>query len=220
MAYGYAFKFLGETLVALGSGSLHWPKMNLLAFADLHFGKSSRAAREGRGLLPPFDDAETLDRMERDLKSTGAETVACIGDSFDDNIAAGELDASIRDRLSELSHSRLWYWIAGNHDPDPLGPGDSSEEIRISPFTFRHIALEGRSGEISGHFHPKASVGGAGRRISKPCFLFDGKKLILPAFGIYTGGLSSASKPLRALMASGAVAILTGKTPRAIPMPR
>ena len=220
MVDGYRFKFLGEDLVAFGSGSLHWPERKLLAFADLHLGKSRRVAREGRGFLPPFDDMETLDRMERDLNATGAAKVACIGDSFDDLRAASEMDSSARDRLSEFSDARHWCWIAGNHDPDPLGCGEWSEALRIPPFTFRHIAVPGETGEISGHYHPKASIGAAGRRFSKPCFLFDGQKLILPAFGTYTGGFPSTSQPLRNIMSPNSIAILTGDTLRAIPMPR
>ncbi|MDE0112132.1 MAG: ligase-associated DNA damage response endonuclease PdeM [Albidovulum sp.] len=220
MVDGFRFKFLGEDFVAFGSGSLHWPERSLLAFADLHLGKSRRVAREGRALLPPFDDKETLDRMERDLKIANATTVACIGDSFDDMRSAGELESSTRDRLSEFADARRWRWIAGNHDPEPFGGGEWSDALHMPPFTFRHMAVPGESGEISGHYHPKASVGAAGRRISKKCFLFDGKKLILPAFGTYTGGLPSISRPLKTIMAPSSIAILTGPTPRAIPMPR
>jgi hypothetical protein len=48
----------------------------------------------------------------------------------------------------------------------------------------------------------------------------DSKRLILPAYGAYTGGLSCDSAVLQGLMAPGAQAILTGTPPRAIPMHR
>jgi metallophosphoesterase superfamily enzyme len=59
-----------------------------------------------------------------------------------------------------------------------------------------------------------------GRAISKPCFLLDSDRLILPAFGTYTGGMRSDEEPLTRLMRAEALAILTGKTPRPMPMPR
>lgn len=59
-----------------------------------------------------------------------------------------------------------------------------------------------------------------GRHFAKSCFLVDGDRLILPAFGTYTGGLKTQSPELTGLMRPEAVAILTGKQARAIPMPR
>jgi metallophosphoesterase superfamily enzyme len=59
-----------------------------------------------------------------------------------------------------------------------------------------------------------------GRTVSRACFLLDAQRLILPAYGAYTGGLRCQSAPLRDLMAPGAQAILTGRQPCAIPMPR
>jgi metallophosphoesterase superfamily enzyme len=112
---------------------------------------------------------------------------------------------------------RSWTWIAGNHDPAPLALGGTHRaEVRAGPLTFRHIAVPGATGEVSGHFHPKASV--AGR--SRPCFLIDSAKVILPAFGCYTGGLRASDPALAALLGPRALAILTGPQALAIPMPR
>ena len=44
--------------------------------------------------------------------------------------------------------------------------------------------------EIAGHLHPKASVKARGRRVSRPCFVADCHRVLLPAFGAYTGGLN------------------------------
>jgi metallophosphoesterase superfamily enzyme len=73
---------------------------------------------------------------------------------------------------------------------------------------------------VSGHYHPKASVRARGRSISRPAFLYDDTRLILPAYGTYTGGLRSDAQVLCTLMQPEARAILTGKAPVAIPMPR
>ena len=51
-------------------------------------------------------------------------------------------------------------------------------------------AGRGGRGEGSGRYHRKATVreGGGGR--ARPAFLFDTSRLILPAYGTYTGKIS------------------------------
>jgi metallophosphoesterase superfamily enzyme len=56
--------------------------------------------------------------------------------------------------------------------------------------------------------------------VSRRCFLLDCDRLILPAYGTYTGGLRSEDAALTGLMRPEALAILTGPVPRPIPMPR
>ena len=122
--------------------------------------------------------------------------------------------------IARLQAGRDWTWIEGNHDPGPVGLGGTHRaQMTLGPLTFRHIASDA-SAEVSGHYHPKARLSLRGRMLSRPCFLLDDARLILPAFGAYTGGLRCDGPELSALMAPGAQAILTGPTPCAIPMPR
>lgn len=48
----------------------------------------------------------------------------------------------------------------------------------------------------------------------------DAARVILPAFGTYTGGLRSSDPAFTPLMAPDALAILTGPRPLPVPMPR
>ncbi|MFN6976639.1 MAG: ligase-associated DNA damage response endonuclease PdeM [Gemmobacter sp.] len=217
---GYAFTLAGTTLVALPSGALHWPAARLLCVSDLHLGTAQRQARFGGAALPPYETRETLARLDADLGVTGARAVICLGDSFDDAGAAARLDADDRQWLLRLMAGRDWTWIAGNHDPGPPGlPGVLRAALAAGPITFRHIARPGSAGEISGHFHPKARIAGAGG-FARPCFLIDAARAILPAYGRYTGGLDASAAVLGGLMGPGALAVLTGDRTRAIPMPR
>jgi uncharacterized protein (TIGR00369 family) len=77
------------------------------------------------------------------------------------------------------------------------------------------VAVEA-AGEVSGHYHPKARLAGQAR----PCFLVDDARVILPAYGTYTGGLNCSDPTLAGLMAPGARAVLTGRVARAVPMPQ
>ena len=215
----YEFILNGAHLTALPSGALWWAEAGLLCVSDLHFGKSGRIARRSGGMLPPYDNRETLARLETDILTRNPQTIICLGDSFDDLAAYDQMDPSDHRWLSCLMAGRKWVWIEGNHDPGPVNIGGSHVQMyRQTPLVFRHIADPDAVGEVSGHFHPKTSISAQGRSMSRACFLLDKRRLILPAFGTYTGGLRSDAPVLRALMAENALAILTGQKAQPVPM--
>lgn len=215
---GDTITLAGETLRPLPSGALFWPRRTMLVVSDLHLGKSERIARTGGTLLPPYDTTETLARLAADVDSTRPQTILCLGDSFDDPLSASALDRGQNAAIARLQEGRRWIWVEGNHDPGSCGPGGlRCPEHREGPLTFRHIAAPDTApGEVSGHFHPKARLRGAAR----PCFLADEIRLMLPAYGAYTGGLCWSSPELQRLFAGPATAYLTGRRLIAVPMPR
>lgn len=211
--------FAGTEVRPMPSGALHWPRESLLVVSDLHFGKSDRVARRTGALLPPYETRDTLARLAADLDATTARTVICLGDSFDDLAAADSLDEAEAMDIAKLQAGREWIWIEGNHDPGPVAlSGSHLAECRIGPLVFRHIATSG-GGEVSGHFHPKAEIRASGRSVSRPCFLYDAHRLILPAYGTYTGGLRWTDPAFRTLFRGPAFAALTGKPVRRVPVP-
>ena len=180
-------------------GALYWPERGLLAVADLHFEKGSSYAASAL-FLPPYDTAATLEKLAGCIERFAPRRVVCLGDSFHDGEASARLDDAARKRLSMLMRGRDWVWIVGNHDPEPPGDlgGEVLEELVEGAIVFRHQALERPApGEISGPYHPKATVRRRGRAISLRCFAADGERLILPAFGAYTGGLDVGAPAIR-----------------------
>ena len=215
---GHAFEFHGARLVLLPSGALWWPDEALLCLSDMHLARSERFARNAGALLPPYETRDTLHRLEADMAQTGPRTIVCLGDSFDDSVAAAGLDEDARAWLLRLQAGRRWIWIEGNHDPGPIDLGGSHHAAYArGPLTFRHIAAAGARGEISGHYHPKAKVP---RGRARPAMLYDSVRVILPAYGTYTGGLHSHDAALTGLMEPGALAVMTGQPPIVLPMPR
>jgi DNA ligase-associated metallophosphoesterase len=214
------FHLAGVALTARASGALWWPGAHLLCVSDLHLGKSERLARSGGPLLPPYETAETLDRLGAEITRLSPATVLCLGDSFDDDASADGLADPDLARLLVLMAGRDWIWIAGNHDPGPLTLGGRhfAEHAR-GGLTFRHVAHPGAApGEVSGHFHPKFRLALGGRSLTRACFLHDACRLILPAFGAYTGGLDAGHPALAGFFGTDARAILTGTPCLALPL--
>lgn len=215
----YAFTFCGATLHALPSGALYWPDRSLLCVSDLHFGKAQRYAARGGAALPPYETRDTLMRLDADITGVAAKTVICLGDSFDRIGALDDLEEEARDWITRLQAGRRWIWIEGNHDPGPIGIGGTHlAELQLEALTFRHIADPSATGEVSGHYHPKIALPLKGRRVTRSCFVKDARRLILPAYGTYTGGMSVRSDPLAGLFSDDAICILTGT--QAQPVPR
>lgn len=204
--------FAGQALSARATGALWWASERLLCVADLHFGKAARLARRGGVLLPPYETAETLDRLAAEVAALDPAAVVCLGDSFDDPGAPEAMPEADAARLAALIAGRDWVWITGNHDPGPVPlPGRRVAQFRHGPLVFRHEAETGAApGEVSGHYHPKYRLRIGGRSVSRACFLHDARRLILPAFGAYVGGLRADHPALAALFEPPARAILTG----------
>ncbi len=182
----------GVAFVGDPAGALYWPEAALLAVADLHLEKGSSYAARGV-LLPPYDTAATLAQLARLIARYAPRLVVALGDSFHDPEGPARIAESDRVTLRTLQRGRDWIWIAGNHDPHlPADIGGSfAETLALDPITFRHEPqTRACDGEIAGHLHPVARVAQRGRSTSRRCFAADGRRLVMPAFGAYTGGLN------------------------------
>lgn len=182
----------GASVVADCAGALYWPEQSMLAVADLHLEKGSSFAARGV-LLPPYDTAATLARLSRLILRYAPRTVVALGDSFHDGGGPARIGDDDRTMLTALQRGRDWIWIAGNHDPEPVDGlgGVSAATIAIGALVFRHKPTSGTAaGEIAGHLHPIARVSARGRTVSRRCFVSDGGRVVMPAFGTYAGGLN------------------------------
>lgn len=204
------FEFAGETLTPLACGALWWPAQSTLFVADLHLEKASHFAARG-WLLPPHATADTLTALIDAVETTGAARLVCLGDSFHDEGGPDRLLPEARAALQLMTRNLDWWWITGNHDEDAaavLG-GRVLEEGRIGPFTLRHEADPGDPApELSGHFHPKLVIRHRGRHIARRCIAVSPTKLILPAYGAFTGGLDIADPAIRTALAGPATALV------------
>jgi DNA ligase-associated metallophosphoesterase len=203
----------GERLMLDPMGALFWPEQRLLAVSDLHLEKGSSFARRGM-LLPPWDTHATIDRLTLLLRRWSPETVVALGDSFHDAGGSGRLPVTEQRRLVAMTGAHRFIWVQGNHDPTPpegIG-GEWVETHAVRAVIFRHQAsVSADPGEIVGHHHPKATVEARSGAVSRPCFVFDGYRLMMPAFGAYTGGLDVRDPAIHRLFPRGGRVFLLGK---------
>ncbi len=205
--------FDGIEMIADVSGGLWLPETRTLVVADLHLEKGSAFAVRGVP-LPPYDSAATLDRLAAAMARLEPARVVALGDSFHDAEASARLDAGAADRLAALVGQVDWLWLLGNHDPrPPAGFGGAvGEVLRLGPLVLRHEPTTGPApGEVAGHLHPKAAVEVRGRRVRARCFVSDGRRVVLPAFGAYAGGLDVFDAAIRGLFPDGFHAYMVGR---------
>jgi uncharacterized protein len=201
-------RFRGHVFSPLPSGALYWAATDTLLVADLHLEKLSSYARSGQ-LLPPYDTAMTLGRLERDLALTGAGRVVALGDSFHRDEGTTTLLASDRERLIALTRRAEWIWLAGNHDPAPHALGGlCAGEMRLHGLTLAHEPKRGTPGLIAGHLHPAARVVMNGKSTRRACFVRDENLMILPAYGASTGSLSIFSPAFAGLLSQAQMQVV------------
>jgi DNA ligase-associated metallophosphoesterase len=180
----------GVPLLADPRGGLYWHEHGLLAVADLHLEKGSSFAARGQ-LLPPYDTASTLARLSHLIADYRPRCVVALGDSFHDGSGPARLGDGDREGLRSMQRGREWIWLTGNHDPEPADGigGTFSDSLTLGPLTFRHLPSD-TPGEVSGHLHPVARISHRGRAVSRRCFAADKTRMVMPAFGAFTGGLN------------------------------
>lgn len=200
----------GAQFVADCSGALYWPAEAALLVADLHLEKGSSLASRGV-MLPPYDTRETLARLAEVIGRFDPARVIALGDSFHDTDGARRIAGDDLDCLRGLQKGRAWTWILGNHDPQisPIAGGTFQDVLTIGALTLRHEPARGpATGEIAGHLHPTARLARNGASIRRPCFIGNESRLVMPAFGAFTGGLNVLDAAFRPLFAGTGFTVL------------
>ncbi|HEX3406333.1 MAG TPA: ligase-associated DNA damage response endonuclease PdeM [Caulobacteraceae bacterium] len=189
---GLAFELAGVEALLRPSGALWLEVERTLIVADLHLEKGSAYAARGQ-LLPPYDTRETLARLTAEAGRLRPRTIVLLGDTLHDKKAEDRLGLEDACALGALAAVAELVWIVGNHDADgPRGlPGESRATCSVAGLTLTHEpAAAPRWGEVAGHLHPCARVKSRGEATRRRCFVSDGERLVMPAFGAFAGGLN------------------------------
>ena len=189
-----AIVWQGHQLELCSGKAIHWPDQKALLVADTHFGKAAAFRKSGIP-VPESSSAEDCQRIEDLIQRTKADSLVLLGDFLHardgrTQIVRKELNAW-REKMPNLEI----HLVRGNHD---LQSGDPWPELRIHchpdpwtefDFDLRHLPVEGEQRPfLAGHLHPGFSLKEKnGSNLRSPCFLVGKNRIILPAFGSFTG---------------------------------
>jgi DNA ligase-associated metallophosphoesterase len=190
-----ALEIRGETLLLHPDRAVIWPRLRAAIVADTHFGKSGVFGRNGLA-VPAGTDASDRARLNRLIAAYDIRRLIVLGDFLHAPLESASQEAlDLQDWSASLAGIHLQV-IAGNHDRGTTGGWRGSidwiaGEHLEPPFRLVHHATHPAAGEfsLSGHVHPVVSLRGLRKRSARvPVFWLRERGLILPSFGLFTGG--------------------------------
>lgn len=197
-------KILNQQFWLTTDRTMFWEEEKTLIVSDLHFGKTGHFRKSGIA-VPSAIYKEDLQRLIVQIQYFQPGELIIVGDMFHSS-ANKELELFLKWR-SDLSGINIRL-VRGNHDIlredwyAGAGIQLSLQTHSRRQFHFIHDIsdqLEKKEGYIanergkssyffSGHMHPGIRIQGAGRQsLCFPCFYFNKKYAILPAFSRFTG---------------------------------
>ena len=211
---GLALAVAGVDVVLRHTGALWIERDRVLVVADLHLEKGSAYAARGQ-MLPPYDTRETLRRLMLEVAALAPARLVLLGDTFHDGRGEARLAGDDVEALRSLAAATDLVWIVGNHDEagPAFLPGKVLADLAVQALRLTHEPAGGPApGEVAGHLHPCAKVRGRGAAVRRRCFITDGERLILPAFGAYAGGLNVLDAAYQGLFVRPPLAVALGAT--------
>jgi DNA ligase-associated metallophosphoesterase len=181
----------GEHVALLPQRALWWPAQKSLIIADVHWGKSGHFRRHGIALPQKTGQRDEM-RLAALVSNFKAERLIIAGDLFHSTDNA-EVENFSHWRTAH--HSLHIDFVMGNHDILPAARYEGwklevhREKLLLHPFCISHDSIKDEEAfVIHGHIHPGIKLYGRGRQaLSLACFAQDKDRMILPAFGSFTG---------------------------------
>ncbi len=215
----------GERLLLDPDGALFWPREKVLALADLSLSREKIMTGSGMGERERSRPArvrgsaggETIERLAALLRRWRPRLVLVLGAMPD---GPGRLPPGLSSRLAAMAASHPFVRVCDRTDePAPLGAslggigGRTVEFWHSPPLVFRPRPAERDAkrdeGEVAGHLRPVCAPAGV-PATARPCFVVDGMRVLLPAFGLEAGGMDARQPAIQALFPRGARVFLLG----------
>jgi DNA ligase-associated metallophosphoesterase len=171
-------------------GILFWLEKKIAIISDLHLEKGSSFASSGQ-FIPPYDSEETLKKLINFLKTHEVQTIILLGDTFHDGGALNRMSCKVKLIFDSLVENYEIIFVLGNHENKMKSPYIKFyERYIVDDIHFLHEAVLEKKYQISGHFHPVASLKINSKKITEKCLIHSENYIIMPAFGEFTGGLN------------------------------
>lgn len=176
--------------------AIYIERYKTLIAADIHLGKVGHFRNAGIAIPGGLAEADLIN-LDLIIKQYEVAEILILGDLFHSGV---NYDLRLFDSWRDVHHAVDISLVKGNHDilSDEIY---SNFDIKLhrkyflwNRFLLTHkpmdedIQLAGCDYIFSGHVHPGVRLEGKGRQsISLPCYYFNDKQCILPAFGEFTG---------------------------------
>ena len=171
-------------------GILFWLEKKIAIISDLHLEKGSSFASSGQ-FVPPFDSEETLNKLINFLKIHEVKIIILLGDTFHDRGALNRMSSKVKSIFDSLVENYEIIFVLGNHESKMKSAFIKFyERYIVDDIHFLHEAVLEKKHQISGHFHPVASLKINSKQITEKCLIHSENHIIMPAFGEFTGGLN------------------------------
>ncbi len=182
----------GEAIALLAERALWWEKEKTLIVADIHWGKSAHFRKHGIA-IPLQTQTNDEMRLANLLRGKKAERLVIAGDLF---------HSKTNMQVDFFSHFRNHHQslhidlVIGNHDilnEEQYNSFDLAHHkdcFTMLPFCIAHDKIDSEHFVIHGHIHPALRIKSKGYNqptLKLCCFAQDDERMILPAFGQFTG---------------------------------
>lgn len=196
-----ALALAGERVLLLPEKALYWPRERMLVVADIHFGKA--AAFRALGVpVPGGTTAANLAALDALVARHGARHIVFLGDFLHARAARAAATFAAMRAWRERNGQLALTLVRGNHDlhagdpPAWLDIAVADEPLHGGPFAFcHHPDLLATGYVMAGHVHPVYRLRTGWESLLLPCFLANRERIVLPAFGAFTGGHPVVPQP-------------------------
>ncbi len=205
----------GARLQLLPERAIWWPAQRALLVADVHLGKGAEFRRQGMA-VPAGSSRKDFERLAALVERYQADQLWILGDLFHSRPGADLVDAFIAWR-GRLPVSRLLL-VEGNHDQYVIAAADWQMDLidvmQVEGIHLKHEPQQDSGqAEIAGHIHPSCRIGsGRADSLRAPVFWLRGQRLVLPAFGSFTGGYNIKPQQGERLFAVGPSSVIELRT--------
>ena len=171
-------------------GILYWFDKKIAIVSDLHLEKGSSFGVVGQ-FLPPHDSEETLTKLLNTVNKHNITKLILLGDTFHDKNALSRMSERVLILFEKLIKKYEVIFVLGNHEIKMQSENIKFvKEYVLDEIHFVHQESPKFIYQISGHYHPVATIRTGSKKITGKCFIQQKYNLILPSFGVYTGGLN------------------------------
>ena len=163
-------EFYNHKLQINKEGILFWLEKEIAIVSDLHLEKGSSFASTGQ-FIPPYDSEETLKKLLNVIDNYKVKKVILLGDTFHDKDAFHRMQSKVRFLFEELIKNYEVIFILGNHENKmKIDSINFYQEYVVDNVRFVHEAVQENINQISGHYHPVASIKVSSKKITTKCF--------------------------------------------------